>query len=548
MTSPKEHKPHHRWRLTPTNILIGLGVGLVLVLALWFVFRPRTPTEPFRTAVVTRGDLQRTVSASGTLQALVTVQVGSQISGLVTQVMVDFNSRVHRGDVLAVLDPATYASRLQQAQADLGASNATLGQLTAGLQQARAQLALDEANYRRNETLARQGILAPAALDQARATVQRSRAGVELAQAQVTAQAARIAQSRAALQAVNVDLGRTRIIAPIDGIVVDRQIDPGQTVAASFQAPVLFRIAQDLSQVEVKVMVDEADIGQVREGQTMTFTVDAFPDQTYTGTVTQVRMQPETSSNVVAYVVIAQAPNPGRRLMPGMTANADILIERRANVLQVPNAALRFTPADQRAAPSGGPPGMGGGFGGPPGGRNGGGGQGGPGSGQGGQQRAAMRAAMEAEMAAELHLTPDQQQRIAEIRQAGRGAMRGAFGDRAAMEALRAAQNERIKAVLTPQQRPAFDAFQARMRDRLAARRAGGSQVGMVYVLRRNNPVGIPVRVGATDGTNTEIEPINAADLPAGTEVVTGGGPRPRAQARALIPGGSGNGQQRRNP
>ena len=543
MTSIPSSKSPRRRHLTPTNIAIALGLVLVTALALWFVFRPRAPAEPFRTAAVTRGDLQRTVSASGTLQALVTVQVGSQVSGLVTSVLVDFNSRVHRGDVLALLDPATYTSRLQQAQADLGAASATLGQLNAGLEQARAQLALDEANYNRTLALARQGILAQAALDQARATVQRSRAGVSVAQAQAAAQAARIAQSRAALQAVNVDLGRTRIVSPIDGVVVDRQIDPGQTGAASFQAPVLFRIAQDLSQVEVKVMVDEADIGQVHEGQSMTFTVDAFPDQTYTGVVTQVRMQPETASNVVAYVVIAQAPNPGGRLLPGMTANADILIERRPNVLQAPNAALRFTPADQRAAPAAsGPPGMGGGFGGPSGGgRGGGGGQG------GGQQRAAMRAALEAQMAAELHLTADQQRRIAEIRASGRDAMRAAFGDRAQMETLRAAQNERIKAILTPQQRPQFEAFQTRMQAMLGGRRGARMQVGMVYVLRRNQPVGVPVRVGATNGTNTEIEPINAADLPVGTEVIIGGGPRPRAQARALIPG-NGGGQQRRGP
>lgn len=564
MTSvPSPKSPPRRSPFTPTVIAVLVGLAVILAFVLWLALKPRAPRDPFRTAEVTRGALQRSVSASGTLQALITVQVGSQISGLVTSVLVDFNSRVHRGDVLAILDPATYTSRLAQAQADLGAAGATLGQQQATLQQAQAQLAVDQATFNRTEILARRGIYAPAALDQARATVQRSRAGVALARAGISAQQARISQSRAAMQAVNIDLSRTRIIAPIDGVVVDRQIDPGQTVAASLSAPILFRIAQDLSQVQVKVMVDEADIGQVHEGQAMTFTVDAFPNETYRGTVTQVRLQPETASNVVAYVVIAEAQNPNGRLLPGMTANADILIERRNNVLQVPNAALRFTPADQRQPTQAGGAGTLGGLAGPPGGGrafgSGGGGRGGGGfggggggrdggGGGGGGNRAAIRAAMEAQLAAELHLTPAQQQQIAAIRQSGRAEMRDAFGDPAAMMALRQAQTDRIKSILTPQQRTQYDAVEARLRATFASRRGGGGglPVGMVYVLRNNRPVGVPVRVGATDGTNTEVQPINAADLPVGAQVIIGGGPRPRAQARSLIPGTPSGGQQQR--
>ena len=541
--------------MTPTNnsdtptrakrwsprMLFGAGaLALILIIGLWLVLKPRAPTEPFRTAEVTRGSLERAVSASGTLQALITVQVGSQVSGLVTQVLVDFNSRVSRGDVLAILDPASYASRLVQAQADLEAASASLGQSQASLEQARAQLALDAATFERTQTLARQGIASPAALDQARATVQRSRAGVLSAQAAITTQRSRISQSRAAVSAVRVDLGRTRIISPIDGVVVDRQIDPGQTVAASFSAPILFRIAQDLSQVQVKIMVDEADIGQVRQGQSISFTVDAFPSETFTGTVTQVRLQPEVASNVVAYVVIAQAPNLGGRLLPGMTANANIQIERRNNVMQVPNAALRFTPADLRAPPPGrGPPGVGSITGGSPGGDR----------SDGGGGRAAMRAAMEAQLAAELQLTAEQREQVASVREQFRARIRAARGDPEAMTALRQQQTDRIKALLTPTQRTQYDSVGARLREQFGrARGAGGGppQVGAVYVLRNNRPLGIPVRVGASNAMSTEITPIIATDLTVGAEVIVGGGPRPRAQARNMIPGSSGGGQQRR--
>jgi HlyD family secretion protein len=544
-------------------MLVIAALLLVAVAAGAWLMRPQAPREPFRFGEVSRGTVQRSVSASGTLQALVTVQVGSQVSGLVTNVNVDFNSRVRRGDVLATLDPSTFASQVAQARADVEAQQASLGQQQANLQQAQAQLALDQANYNRSAYLAERGIVARAALDQAQATVARSRAAVGVAQAQINTQRARIAQSRASLAANSVNLGRARILSPIDGVVVDRQVDPGQTVAASLQAPVLFRIAQDLSQVQVKVSVDEADIGQVHEGQTMTFTVDAYPNETFQARVTQVRLQPETTANVVAYQVMAEAPNPNGRLLPGMTANADILIERRSNVLRVPNAALRFTPADQRApvrARGFGGPGMGGGgraFGGGGGGggrgalAGGGAGRGGMRQGGGGGMRA-IRQAMEQQMLAELRLTADQQARITQIRRSQRGQMREAFGDPEAMIALRASTEQQILAVLTPQQRPQYQAIQRRLQQMFAAMRSGGQsglRPGMVYVPGPNNrPRGVPVMVGATDGTNTEIRPLNAADLPEGAQVIVGGGPRPRVQAGSMIPGAGSSGGGGRGP
>ena len=319
-----------RFRI-PRPVLIGGGIVLVF-LAIFAAcqMRPKPPAEPYRFGAVERGDVTRAVSASGSLQALITVDVGSQISGLVTRVLADFNDNVRAGQTLAVIDPQTFQSRVAQSLSDINAGEAQV-------RQAQATLANAEADFARKKTLVDQGISSPAVLDQATAAL-----GV--ARANVAAARARVGQSQATLRIQRADLVRTTIVSPINGVVVDRKVEPGQTVAASFQAPVLFTIAQDLSKVEVRISVDEADVGQVREGQAVRFTVDAFPDDAFTGVVTQVRKQPTTTQNVVAYTVIAEADNPARMLLPGMTANADIIIDVRRNVLKIPATALRWTP------------------------------------------------------------------------------------------------------------------------------------------------------------------------------------------------------------
>jgi len=320
--------------------------GLVLLGLVGFGFRscrsePEAP--PYRTGQVESGALVQTVSASGVVEAMVTVEVGSQISGQIQAIMVDFNDRVKAGQVLAELDPQTYQSRLRLGQADVAAGEAAVRQAEAQAQQARQELT-------RRQSLAAQGYYSQAALEAAEAQARTSAAALEVARA-------RVQQSRASLRTTEVDLSRTRIVSPIDGVVVLRAIEPGQTVAASFQAPVLFRIARDFDRVKVKISVDEADIGGVKEGQVVTFSVDAFPDQMFEGIVTQVRKQPVTEQNVVAYTVMAEAANTGGRLLPGMTANADIVIQRRDGVLKVPVAALRWAPPAQVQAAPRGPPG-----------------------------------------------------------------------------------------------------------------------------------------------------------------------------------------------
>lgn len=510
-----------RPRLSRPAIVALSVLGLILLAFVGCaVLKGKGKAEPYRTEQVTRGDLTRSVSASGTLDALVTVEVGSQISGQIRDVYVDFNDRVAKGQVMAVLDPQTYVSRDQQGQAQVASD-------VAGRNQAQANADVARANYNRQLALYKQGWVAKAALDTAEANW-------KAAQAQVASASAKINQSRASLSSNRVDLSRTNIVAPISGIVVDREIEPGQTVAASLQAPVLFRIAQDLSRMQVKINVDEADIGQVHEGQVVRFTVDAFPDDNFTAVVTQVRKQPSTEQNVVAYTVIAEAENPGLKLLPGMTANADIVIEQKKNVMKVPNAALRWQPADQRAQAT--PPrGMGGGVPGmgfsPPRQRSQGGQNGGrQGGGFGGQR-----------MAQALDLSSDQQKKIEPILTAARQKAQASAGDdpQARRQAMRGAMQEayaQIEPLLNADQKQKLAVLRAQMAS--GARNAGGMTSGVLYVMRDNKPVAVPVMVGGTDGTYTEV----VGPLKVGDEVVTGGGPKAKVKATSPFGRSSGGG------
>lgn len=507
------HIPKAAW------ITVGIVVlGIAAVAACQM--RPKPAKDPYRLAAVERGDVTRAVSASGTLQALITVDVGSQISGQVTKVLVDFNDQVRAGQTLAILDPSTFQSRVAQSQADIAAGEAAV-------RQAQATLANAQADYNRKKTLVDGGWTSPAALDVATAAMR-------TAQANVAAARARVNQSEAALRIQRTDLGRTTISAPIDGIVVDRKVEPGQTVAASLQAPVLFTIAQDLSKVEVKISVDEADVGQVLEGQMVRFTVDAFPDDTFEGIVTQVRKQPTTEQNVVAYTVIAEADNPQRKLLPGMTANADIIIETKRNVMKVPAAALRWTPPSANAGSGGGgammgPPGMGG----PPGG----------GARQAGGQPG-QRGGMGARIVEQLDLDARQKKAWeaiqAEMAPKRQAAFASAGGDRrAAMEAMRKVSEESF-AKLSPLLRPDQKTKLAALRETMAQGRGrlAGMRGGTVYILDKDGkPQPVAVRVGASDGSNTEIV---SRDLKAGAQVIIGGGPKPKPRPGG--PPGSGGG------
>ncbi len=292
-------------------VVLACGVGLG-----WYLNQSPESALRYETAVASRGELTQLVTASGQLNPVVKVEVGSQISGIIQKLLVDFNSSVKEGQVVAQLDPATYEANLIQAQGNL--SNVV------------AALELAQLYANRAKSLQAEKLTAKADYEKAVADLHQAEAAVKI--------------SEGALKKAQVDLARCTIYAPIDGIVISRNVDVGQTVAASLSAPTLFLIANDLAKMQIEADVGEADIGMVAPGQDVEFTVDAFPGQTFHGKVTQVRNFPKTEQSVVTYVTIIDVSNPDLKLKPGMTANVSVVIARRDNALKIPTSALRFRP------------------------------------------------------------------------------------------------------------------------------------------------------------------------------------------------------------
>jgi HlyD family secretion protein len=323
-------------------LILAIAVTAVVVFAAFRLSR-KEKVELF-TAKVERGDIRSVVEATGEIKAVTSVQVGSQISGRIYRLHADFNSRVKKGQLLAEIDPALFEGAVQQSRADLENARANLAAAKANLLKAQATAQQMRADYARTEGLTKQGIMSPQQLDLAKANAESAEASVTAAQAQVTQAAAQVKQREAALTVAETNLRYTRIYAPIDGIVVSRDVELGQTVAASLQAPTLFTIAQDLSQMQVYAKTDESDVGQIRPGQRVTFTVDAFPGERFRGVVSQVRMNPTVVQNVVTYDTVIDFRNPEMKLFPGMTAYVSIPVQSVEDVLMVPNGALRYTP------------------------------------------------------------------------------------------------------------------------------------------------------------------------------------------------------------
>ncbi len=329
------------WKPGRRSLLILAG-GIVLALVAGLLLRARQSGPRYMTAVVDRGSIVESVGATGTLQAVTTVQVGSQVSGIIQSLNADFNSVVHKDQVVARLDPSLFQARVAQARANLAAARANA-------ERARADLADAQQKYKRASELSAQDLLPQADLESAKAAA-------DSAVAQVKSASAAVTQAEANLNQAGVDLQHTVISAPISGVVIARNVDVGQTVAASFQAPTLFVIANDLSHMQVNASVDEADIGRVRTGQEVTFRVDAYPERTFTGWVEQIRLQPVTAQNVVTYNTIVSVENPRQLLLPGMTATVSIIANRADDALRLPVAALRFRPEGVTTSrtPSGG--------------------------------------------------------------------------------------------------------------------------------------------------------------------------------------------------
>src|SRR6266704_3631333 len=319
--------------------------GLVVVAGLFAAFGLNHTTQAQHfTAKVEKGEIHDVVEATGMINAVITVQVGSQVSGTISKLYVDFNSRVHKGDIVALIDPALFKGALLQAAADLENAKANLVAAKANLEKAAASSLQTKAEYDRAALLTRDKITSQQQLDLAKANYDSANAAVGAAAANVTQAEAQVSQKAAALTVAQTNLNYTVIRSPIDGTVVARNVDVGQTVAASLQAPTIFTIAQDLTKMLVYAKTDESDVGNIKVGKPVTFKVDAFPKETFHGVVSQVRMNATTVQNVVTYDTIVEFANPELKLFPGMTAYVTIPVATVQNVLKLPNTALRYKP------------------------------------------------------------------------------------------------------------------------------------------------------------------------------------------------------------
>ena len=463
--------------------LVGAGIWY------WQGRRASASEGAFRTAAVERGNIRVAISSTGTLSATSTVTVGSQISGQVTEILVDFNDPVKQGQVLARIDPKTYETQIEQGGAQIASARASLAQAQA----TRLNAQLD---YQRKAELVQRQLVA-------RSDVDLARAALDQANAQVASAQALIRQQTASTETTRVNLERTVIRSPVDGVVLTRKIEPGQTVAASLQAPELFTIAEDLSKMKIELAVDEADIGQVKVGQAVSFTVDAFADRQFRGQVQQVRLSATTTSNVVTYPVVVSVDNSDGTLLPGLTVNAEIEVSKRDDILKVSNAALRYKPTGEAATATAAAQAP-----------------------QGGQNRGGGIGDDLARVAGSLQLKPDQQAafdaaltalrerqaaRMAQAQQRGASMFGGAprpggnaGGGSGAMQAqMRQRMAERMqqdfapfRATLDDTQKQRWD---AELRALLGAKRAP------IYTLVNGKPEMVQVRIGASDGTSTEV-------------------------------------------
>ncbi len=481
--------------MSAKRIWIGAAGLLVLVAAGWWWMSrggDAAGEVVIETETVAEGEVRRIVSASGAVRALVTVEVGSQLSGQIESLFVDFNDTVEAGQIIAQLNPETYETRIREAEANRATAAANLSLQRANRLTAEANARSARQEYDRIQALFDRGISAQSALDNVLTAHEAAQANLAVSDAQIRNAQAVLAQRDATLEGVQIDLERTTIRAPINGIVVDRAVDEGQTVAASLSAPTLFTIAQDLGQVQIDAQVDEADIGQIAEGQPVAFTVDAYPGLELTGVVDQIRLAPQTLSNVVTYTVVISAANPGQRLLPGMTANMDIITGERSGVLTVPNSALRFRPSPAlesraEAAENGAR-----------------GGRGGPGGGRRGNPIG--------QMAERLELTPDQQERAGAVfRQVfGRMAAAAQSGETPDRQAAQAEIDRELQGIFTPEQMSAYREMQREMRETRSV---------TIWVLEDDGRlVERRIRVGINDTQQTEVV---GGDLAAGDAVIT---------------------------
>ncbi|MFC7459968.1 efflux RND transporter periplasmic adaptor subunit [Hydrogenophaga defluvii] len=506
-----------KWSATALVLVAAAGAGW------WWMQRGDAPAVSYRTAKIERGGLQATVSASGAVNPVTQVSVGTQVSGQIRDLYVDYNAEVKAGQLIAQIDPETFEYRVRSAQADLDAARANVltaqanaAASRANLSRAQTDLAEAQRSHDRNLNLVAQGFITQSEADRTRAlvasaseTIKSAQAQLGVSEAQIKSAQATVAQREAVLAQAGVDLGRTRIKSPVDGIVIKRAVERGQTVAASLQSPELFVIAQNLSDMQVDASIDEADVGRIRTGLKATFTVDAFPGQSFDGEVLQVRKAAQNVANVVTYIAVVRFSNAAGRLLPGMTANVRILTDARENVLKVPNAALRVRlpgvePAGAAPADAAAPVAAA------------------AGSGAGGRNP---MTELRDRLVQQLKLTEDQIGKVDGIFASARpqfAALRELpEKDRPkARERIMVEVRARITDVLSPEQKPLYAALVAEQSGRQSTR-------GRVFVLGADGkPQAFDVRLGISDGSMTELMmPANsplADTLKVGAEVIVG--------------------------
>ena len=518
------------------KIYLALGVVVLAFICggAWWWWSGSTEAVQYRTGKIERGALTAAVAATGAVSPVSQVTVGTQVSGQIKDILVDFNSEVKAGQLIAVIDPETFEYRVRSAQADVDAARATVLTAQANVVASRAQVSsaktdLTEARrtHERNLMLVDKGFIAQSESDKSNAlvnttleAVKAAEAQVGVSDAQVRSAQANVSQRDAALLQARVDLARTRVTSPVNGIVIKRSIERGQTVASSLQSPELFIIARNLQDMQVEAAIDEADVGRIRSSQKATFTVDAFPGQTFEGQINQVRKAATNVANVVTYVAVVTFSNTDGRLLPGMTANVRVITDTRDQVLKVPNAALRVRIAGVEpaadAAPSSGagsapasspspaptpapnPSASGGG---------------GPG------------AEFRNRLNTELQLTPEQKDKVdaiyAEARPKFMQLRELPESDRSkARERITSEIRARVGDVLTAEQKPKYAAMVAETSSRTSTR-------GRIYVMDADGkPKALNVRLGISDGSSTELlvfpSSPQAADLQEGAKVITG--------------------------
>ncbi|MBM4278668.1 MAG: efflux RND transporter periplasmic adaptor subunit [Deltaproteobacteria bacterium] len=491
-------------------LIVAVIVVAILLTGGYFLYpmiNQKSGNQKYRTLKVDRGEISVVVTATGTINPVVTVLVGSQISGTIKDLQADFNSRVREGQVIAQIDPAIFEAQVEQGRANVLNAQANLLNAQANLKNAQANLNKAEISVidtkrtlDRNKELIEKKVIAQAAFDTAQtnydsAIAQRevAKAQFESARAQLESSKAQIEQAKAGLKVSETNLRYTTIRSPVNGIVISRNVDVGQTVAASLQAPTLFTIAKDLTQMQVDTNVSEADIGRIGIDQEATFTVDAYPDRTFRGKVSEIRNAPTTVQNVVTYNVVIQVDNSDLKLKPGMTANVSVMIEHRESVLRIPNSALRFRPESARAegpvekkkeaskqTPSA------------------------PEKGRAGLDR----------LKSELNLTPDQQSKMDMILQASRAEIQEIREKSKPEEAsvrIRTLIRQKIWGILTEEQRKKLkEMAQSQPKER-------GRPARLWVVSQENKAIPVQIVVGVTDGTFSEVM---SGDFQDGSEVI----------------------------